>query len=245
MICAAREGARVYLLRLARLSAPLAIGVCLIASTLAAEDAPTKLAGWGQFVDPAGDCKVQEEKGVVTITVPATQHNLNPEPDYDNLLAPRLLQKVDGDFRIQVNVAPFPRPKANTSTTKQGHSYVAAGLVVWQDDKTFVRWFRAALGKRGDLFVHGEAFSGAKRQDYRVLVKDRIVPDTATHLSVERTRGQFTFSWSDDGRRWTDFGRLPDKGYAKELQVGVAVVNSANVSFAPTFEGLQLKPGKE
>lgn len=223
----------------------LAMGLLLVGSTIRADDPKPDLAAWGQFVDPAGDCDVQETNGTVTIAVPGSEHNLNPEPAYDNILGPRVLQTVEGDFRLQVKVLAYPRPKAKTSANKQGHSYVAAGLIVWQDDKTFLRWFRSANGELGDLFAHGEAFKNAARQEYRVLQNSRTIPDKATFLSIERSQGQFTLSWSEDGQRWTAFARMADGGYAKKLQVGVGVVNATKVPFAPEFQELQLKPGKE
>jgi regulation of enolase protein 1 (concanavalin A-like superfamily) len=200
------------------------------------------LPGWGDFVDPAGDCKVRAEKDRVTITVPGTNHNLNPIPEYDNVLGPRLLQAVDGNFDVQVQAAVFPQPKANTSTTPQKHSYVAAGLLVWQDDKTFLRCLRAALGERGEVFVHVEAFQGGKRLDgrYFVTAKTRVIPDQAVFLRVERRGKQLTASQSLDGKKWTQHGRFTFSTLPESLRVGVGAVNATTAEFAPQLEELKL-----
>ena len=119
-------------------------------------------AGWGTVVDPAGDCTVVEDKGVLRIVVPGIWRDLNPTAERNkNLLAPRVLQPVTGDFLAEVKVGEFERPKANTSSNGIC-SYVGAGLLVWKDDKNFLRWGRAANGETDTLFAAGEVFEGGE-----------------------------------------------------------------------------------
>ena len=158
---------------------------------------PLEIKGWGTVVDPAGDCKVAEKDGKVTITVPDTHHDLNPTPKFDNVLAPRVLQEVEGDFTLQVKVDAFPRPKAKTASSKAGITFVAAGLLVWEDEKNFVRLFRAANGDRGNLFGTLEVFRDGKFVGDGFLTN---LKDEATHLKVSRKGNDFTFSMSADGR---------------------------------------------
>jgi regulation of enolase protein 1 (concanavalin A-like superfamily) len=199
------------------------------------------IEGWGGFADPAGDCKVRAKKGKVIITVPGKEHNLNPTPQYDNVLGPRLLQPVAGDFQIQVKVLPFPRPQAGTATGKDKNSYVGAGLLVWQDEKTFLRCLRAALGERGDVYVHVEAFQKGKRLigRYFVTIKTRVIPDQAVYLRVQRQGKQLTAWHSLDGKQWTLNARF-DFTLPEKLQAGVAAVNAINKEFAPEYEELKL-----
>ena len=209
----------------------------------AGEKKAKTVPGWGEFIDPAKDCKVHEENGRVTLTVPGTHHNLNPEPEYDNVLGPRLLQPVEGDFQIQVKVLAFTKPGADTSVTKQKLSYLAAGLFIWQDDKTFVRCFRAALGERGDIFVHVEGFHKAKRMPGRVFIKkreERNIPDEAIYLRVSRRGRDLSVERSMDGKDWARFASMSITGFANKLQVGVAAVNSTNKEFTPQLEELKL-----
>ena len=100
------------------------------------------IPGWGEVVDPAGDCTIEEAAGTLTITVPGKEHNLNPLPGWNNLDAPRVLRDVDGDFVLQVLVRKFDMPKAETSSNKEKPaSFVAGGLLVWKDGKNFLRDF--------------------------------------------------------------------------------------------------------
>jgi hypothetical protein len=202
---------------------------------------PQEIKGWGTVVDPAGDCKVLDKDGKLTITVPGTHHDLNPTPRFDNVLAPRVLQEVEGDFTIQVKVEVFPRPQANTASSKAGISFVGAGLLVWQDGKNFVRLLRAANGESRRLFGHLEVYR------YGIPVGDGyawMTEDEASHLKLTRKGNAFSFAVSADGKTWTEIKRryIGDRiDLAKKLKVGVAAVNATTKEFAPEFEGLSLK----
>lgn len=208
------------------------IGLCR-----GADKKPDELKGWGTVVDPANDCKFVDENGKLTITVPGTHHDLNPTPAFDNVLAPRVLQDSEGDFTIQVKVGTFDRPTAKTASSKANISFVGAGLLVWQDEKNFVRLLRAANGDRGDLFGHLEVYRDGKMVGGGYA---RGIPDKATYLMLSRKGDTFSFAVSEDGEKWTEI-KGQDIGLSKRLKVGVAVTNATNKEFAPQFESLSLK----
>lgn len=159
------------------------------------------------------------------------------------MLGPRLLQPVEGDFDVEVQVLPFPRPKPNTGTGKDKHSYVAAGLLVWVDDKTFVRCLRAALGEREDVFGHVEAFLEGKRflGQYFVNMQTRQIPDKTAYLKIERRRLKELAAYqSVDGKKWKLHARFNFPKLPGTVQVGVGVVNSTSLEFAPEMSGLKI-----
>src|SRR6516225_9509449 len=89
--------------------------VVLFAGAVAAAPPPadksgSKIAGWGELIDSVGDCKATIEKGVLTVTVPKTHHDLTYQEDVTKLNAPRVLQPVEGDFTLTVTVKAFPSP---------------------------------------------------------------------------------------------------------------------------------------
>src|SRR5687767_7154359 len=104
----------------------------------AGEKKPQSIKGWGDVIDPDGDCTVKEAGGKLTITVPKTHHDLTYNEQFTKLNAPRILQKVYGDFTLQVKVHPIPLPGKDTSSSG-AHSFTSTGLLVWQDDKNFIR----------------------------------------------------------------------------------------------------------
>jgi hypothetical protein len=195
------------------------------------------IPGWGNILDPVGDCKIVEKDGGVAITVPGTPvtHNLNPLPEY-NLLAPRVLQEVSGDFQIVVKVQPFARPEAGTAATAGGASYVAAGLVVWKDGKNFVRSFRAVNGDRNDLFIHIEAFKDGVKQPVKFVTSGGRPPDEATLLRIKRDKNEFTFDANVNGKDWVPVASLSDFALPTAVQAGVAVINATKKEVTVQFE---------
>ena len=90
--------------------------LCVLAACLLPAAAPggqqktEEIKGWGTVVDPDGDCKFTEAKGKLTITVPRTHHDLTYTAQTTKLNAPRVLQKVRGDFQLDVKVLTIPLP---------------------------------------------------------------------------------------------------------------------------------------
>jgi regulation of enolase protein 1 (concanavalin A-like superfamily) len=203
----------------------------------------TNIPGWGAFVDPAHDCQAKSSDGKLTITVPGTEHNLNPTPAFNNILGPRALQSVTGDFTVQVKVSAFPPPEPNTSTDNQGHSFVSAGLLVWKDDQSFIRFMRGGLGERRVLFTHLETFDQGKRKksDFSIhRLEEAAIPDKPLWLRIERKGDAMTLSRSLDGQKWEEFATQHLADWPAQLSVGVGVVNATNKDFAPQFEQFEL-----
>ncbi len=199
-----------------------------------------KIPGWGEVIDPAGDCKVAEKAGTVSITVPGTQHNLNPLPGWNNLDAPRVLQEVDGDFTIEVKVVKFAQPKPKTSSNKEKPaSFVAGGILIWQDGKNFLRFLRAANADNKDftVFVAAEFYFGGEK----IAGGGQKTADEDTYLRVERKAGKFTLAESKDGNAWKS-RRPPGKDLVLQgkVKVGVAVVNATTAEITHEFTQLKL-----
>jgi hypothetical protein len=166
------------------------------------------------------------EIGKLTITVPKTHHDLTYTQDYTKLNAPRILQKVRGDFDLQVKVLASPLPENNTSSAGK-FSFISSGLLVWQDGKNFIRLERAAEGSSAAPFVWLERFQDGKA----VTQQGKPVADQDIDLRVKRSGNKLTFSVGEEGDVHTE-----------ELQVGVLAVNTTTKVFSPQLEGLKLTP---
>ena len=103
---------------------------------------PQEISGWGEAIDPDGDCQVTERDGDVTITVRNTHHDLTYTDEYTKLNSPRIVQAVDGDFTLQVTVHAFPMP-GDVASSGGRFSFVSSGLLIWVDDKNFIRFERS------------------------------------------------------------------------------------------------------
>lgn len=198
------------------------------------------IPGWGDVIDPAGDCRFFDKDNMLKITVPGTPHNLNPLPGWNNMDAPRVVREIDGDFSIQVRVAKFVQPKANTASNKdKPASFVGSGLLVWQDDKNFVRFLRAANADRKDfpVFVAAEYFAEGKMAAGGAAK----TADQDTLLRIERKKGRITLSESADGKSWST-RRPPGRDIALtgKVKVGIAVINSTTAEITHEFSALTL-----
>jgi regulation of enolase protein 1 (concanavalin A-like superfamily) len=188
------------------------------------------IEGWGQSEDPDGDCKISAKDGKVTFTIPGTVHDLWPGGAKVN--APRILQDVEGDFTVQVRVA---------SSVKPENGFFRSGtLLIWQDDKTFIRLDSACAHRGGsafDFYCYLHVFKDKVR-----LVNQQLRPlkDQPTDLRLERRDAKIVASFSQDGgNSWKAFAEqgvvLPRK-----LKVGVSAVNTTNNPFSVTLEDFKI-----
>jgi regulation of enolase protein 1 (concanavalin A-like superfamily) len=207
-----------------------------LGSAAAGDRKAQTIDGWGTVVDPDGDCRVRQDKGKLTITVPKTYHDLTYQEDRFKLNAPRVLQPAKGDFQLQVEVATFPIPDADTSSSGAA-TFVSSGLLVWADEKNFIRMERAATGGGSAPFIWVELFQDGKS----VTHKAQDIEDKPTHLRVSRSGDKLTFETSPDGKDWTEVHsaelKLPEK-----IQVGVLAINTTTREFSAQLQGLKAGP---
>lgn len=213
----------------------VSLATCFLLGLASAEEKKAQtIKGWGTVVDPDGDCQLKEDKGAVTLTVPKTYHDLTYTDDSTKLNAPRILQEVAGDFQLQVKVAAYPLPTANTSSSGR-HSFVSTGLLIWHDDRNFIRMDRASEGSAPAVFVWVEQFQDGKsmtQRPHRVENKD-------TFLRAARRGNKLTFEVSEDGSAWTEVQTLAVE-LPKKVKAGVLAINTTTNEFSPRLEGLKL-----
>jgi hypothetical protein len=205
---------------------------------LAADEPKRRIPGWGEAIDPDRDCRIAAAGGRLTIAVPGTAHDLCAELDLMN--APRLLHPIKGDFIVQVRVVGTVRPEGQSNVA--GHApFNGAGILLWKDDKNYVRLERAAFtrGAERQHYMNFELRRGGEPVDLPGEVP--VIPDQATYLRLERRNGQLIPSTSQDGLQWQVGTPIADEyPGAVSLGVGVAAVNSATTPFTAEFEGLLL-----
>jgi hypothetical protein len=203
---------------------------------------PQAVKGWGEVTDPDGDCRVAEEKGVLTITVPKTHHDLTYTADFTKLNAPRVLRPAEGDFTLTVKARAFSLP-GDVESSSGVVSFVSAGLLVWQDDKNFIRLERAAVGQGETPFVWVERFQGGKPVSQKL--KPLADADKDTGLRVVRKGNSLSFLYDEGGKgdSWAE-AHAEEAELPAKLRVGVAAVNTTAREFLARLTELELRPKK-
>jgi hypothetical protein len=116
------------------------------------EDKPRHtIKGWGEVIDPDGDCRVSLEGKKLTVAIPATKHDLSVEVGDVN--SPRVLSNIEGDFVAQVKVG-GDVGHTGKRLSKEYLAYHGGGLLLWQDGRTYVRLERAAVVDQDGDVIH-------------------------------------------------------------------------------------------
>jgi regulation of enolase protein 1 (concanavalin A-like superfamily) len=192
---------------------------------------------WGMAIDPDGDCTFRPERSRLCIVVPAKAHILSAEIGKTN--APCVLREVNGDFQAEVTVSgPFP---ADTRCLVEGRwPYHGAGLLLWQDEKNYVRFERAHMH-----FPNGQwrCYPGFElRKDGKMARSwqqtDGVLDETKPAvLRLVRKGGTVTASFSQDGKTWTELPPLQVDLDAK-LRLGVHAVQNTPTAYEAILEHL-------
>ena len=178
---------------------------------------------WGKPIDPDRDCKIDlDATGTeITISIPRTPHVLSAE--LGRLNAPRLLQRTRGDFDALVNVAGVFHV-AGRATTKEYAPYHGAGILLWQDDRNYVR-LEIATDLDHDK-IRCYANFELRRDGVLAVSKGLAVTDGSTQLRLQRRGNEIRAAFSPDGVSWTAFAPL-NAEFDDSLGVGVVAINTA------------------
>jgi regulation of enolase protein 1 (concanavalin A-like superfamily) len=203
-------------------------------SGFAQDRSPQALPRWGQIIDPDRDCQFRLDGGRLTISVPATRHDLAAETG--GLNAPRVLRDIEGDFIVQVKVSGNVVHNGDR-TAKQNAPYHGAGLLLWQDQRNYLRLERAAIHREDGVvhYVHfelrkdGEPFNSPSAE----------ISDQEFSLRAERRGGRECGAISPDGARWHYLNPLPVT-FPPGIKLGVAAINTSTERFNPAFLELEV-----
>lgn len=169
------------------------------------------------FVDPNADAtqSVAARSGYLRMTAP-TGNDLYPVTNYN---APRLLQRVAGDFAIETHIEFAP-----------AQGYQGAGLLVWQDDNNFLRL------ERGNAGIESPDVSGIRLDieqngvyDAVAPTSQRPTPTTNFELRLQRNGSRFMGWWREPGQAWDYIGGT-DTAFNDELLIGLALISEYGVT---------------
>jgi regulation of enolase protein 1 (concanavalin A-like superfamily) len=215
----------------------LALGEAKVRASGTVEPEPLgrELKGWGLAIDADKDCEFVPEQKSLSIKVPGTYHDLNP--DSGKLNSPRVMRAVEGDFVVTVKVSGDFKPGGKATKTN-GLPYNGAGLIIWSDSDNFIRLERGAILRNGKVntIVAFEEREGG----YRGAVHNELFAGGTCYLRLERKDSRIFGAISTDGSKWKQVKPI-DTVWPAKLKIGLSAINSNNEPFMVKFEEFDLK----
>jgi TonB family protein len=211
-------------------------------------DKPSRTAvAWGTFSNPEGDSDVQVDGERIVIRVPPGHRDLAVETA--PMLAPRLLRPVTGDFDAEVGVDALPEPGPPLAQ----RSFRGAGILLWQDERTYVRLESATYRVRPSATPYaGVRLAGDVRFALLEARKDGKVAGRYSPADVRLGEGPVELQLQRRGRtllglvrqgggEWRQVGKL-DIDLAPALEIGLAAVNIARSELRIGLDGFRVAP---
>lgn len=228
------------------LLALFALPLLVVAAPVPKESDAEKLYRlFGKPVDPLKDCKFTLDGNKLTINAGKGDHDLSVQSKEMN--APRVLKEIEGDFEMKVKVSGEYPKGAKGASEKRTIVFYGHGLLVWDDEKNYVRLEKAYVDLLNgtptytygswELFAGGEWVRRGTQEDFVFDQKD------TAHFKLSRKGSVFSASISKDGKEWKDLPPI-EAEMGKKLQVGVGAVHICDTAFDAVFEEYEMKATK-
>jgi regulation of enolase protein 1 (concanavalin A-like superfamily) len=204
-----------------------------------AESSPRVLKGWGEVIDPDGDCSIDLADGRLTIKVPAVPkkgHGL--EAEGNTLNAPRVLREIEGDFIADLKVAGTFKP-VGPSANPNVRPFVGAGLLQWSDAGNYVRLERAAIDRNGQLVPYS-LFQERRNSQLISPLGGFELPDEPVMLRLERKGDHIGAYVGTDGKDWRTVFRSRTIKFPAKVRLGVAAISSSSQPFIVTMDSYRV-----
>ena len=169
--------------------------------------------GW-QWIDPAekyDPTSHDVKKGVLRIRLTTKKDMIG-----DNRTAPRYLKSITGDFQIETRVAILPK-----------ENYQGAGLLIYKDDNSYIRFERAYGGVGGG--GEGIRIDVRTPDEYKPIITPNDIQTEAEQvdLKIVRTGKLFTAYWRiDEESEWREAGEYKSD-YPATILAGLIACNTA------------------
>ncbi len=197
---------------------------------------PKELPGWGSIVSPNKKVKFNAADNVLTLTLPSGANDFSAE--LGKVSAPRVIRPVKGDFSIEVSVSAVT-PPGRISFTRGRKPFTSAGLLVWQDERNYIRLEHARCEAPPIVtYVNWELRSQGQwvRQG---RFDEMPLQGEASTLRITRKGDSFTPEISGDGRMWKSLPEIRAT-WPADVQAGIVAINDTRIAFSPEFRDLKI-----
>jgi S1-C subfamily serine protease len=208
-------------------------------------NSPT-LAQWSCQANLADGIKMKHEPGLTSISLPGGVPISN-SPQYDLFNAPCALVRVDGDFVALVEVLNSFDPGSEGVVLPSGKkfptSFQSTGLLIWQDEKNFIRLERS---KRSDgrIGILNQVLVEVYKNGKEVASHYIDVPEVPIALLAVRQGGSVRLLFAMlTGEEKVDYRLFHEMAvdYNNEVFVGLAAANLSKRAFQAKLKGFVLQ----
>ena len=189
----------------------------------------------GGLVDPGGDCQLAKDAQGVTINVAGSNIKAHL---HELRSSPRALAEVEGDFDARVTLTGAIKPGFEP-VKRLPICFQGAGLLLWQDESSFLRLERSAASNDG-RHIHYHVLLEASKDGLPAVEPAYVdIPDGPIIVRLERKGGEYVASYGSDGQNWTELKKFKAE-YAPKLGVGLSASSTSRKNFAARFEGFAI-----
>ena len=151
----------------------------------------------------------------LTITS-ANASDLNSTTNND---APRLVQPINGNFTIETQVA---------LSKNLPPGFVAAGILIWQDQNNFLR-----IEQSPTTFDFEQEVNGVFSHDAPQSLAAATITAPLAELQIQKQGDSWAASWRIPGQSWQYINTA--SVHLQNIQVGLFVVNQATSGTSSDF----------
>jgi regulation of enolase protein 1 (concanavalin A-like superfamily) len=181
-----------------------------------------------QWIDPLEDTAPvpRDVKGqVLRVSIPSGR-----KLDHTASNAPRYVKHITGDFQIETRVAFVPK-----------ENYQGAGLLIYVDERRFVRFERSYGGPGGGADGLTLAFGDGETIKTVASTRDIKTDAAETELKIVRSGNIFTALWrTESTAEWQKAGEITTD-FPQSVMAGLVAVNTAR-SVTAEFQYIRLFP---
>ena len=213
---------------------------------------PRTASHWSCETNLSEGIKMTHKPGTTIIDLPAGVP-INNAPQYNLFNAPCALVKVDGDFVATVGVGNTFDPGGEgvvlSSGKKLPFSFQSAGILIWQDEKNFIRVERSKGSESNNSPLVNRLLCEVYKNGKESAIRYIDIPEQPTMILVRRKGGSLHLLYALLPRGTTDFQNLSidfsgfsefPLDFKSELLVGVAAANLSKRPFHARLEGFTL-----
>ena len=203
---------------------------------------PKTLARWSCETNVAEGIKMTHAPGSTIIDIPGGVP-VNNAPQYNLFNAPCALIKAEGDFVATVGVENTFDPGGEGIVVPTGKklpfSFQSAGLLIWQDEKNFVRLERSK-GSDGKISMLNRVLVEVYKNGKEAAVHYVDIPEQPVVLVAVRKGGSLRLLFALPPKQMAVFHEMAID-FTKEVFVGVAAANLSKRPFQAKLANFSLK----